>query len=383
LAQAVEAEVETLLARYADRRDSQGRQAVVRNGYLPAREVQTGIGSVPGHVPRVRDRSGSGIRFHSAILPPYLRRSKNVETLLPWLYLKGISTGDFSEALAALLGPHAPGLSPTTISRLKQVWEHELDEWQARPLSDKRYVYCWVDAVHFEARMETAHQCILVIMGANGQGDKELVGIWDGYAESEQSWKELLLDLKSRGLEHGPVLAIGDGALGFWKALPQAYGQTRRQRCWVHKTANVLDKLPKDMQPQAKQRLQAIWLAPDRARAQMAFDLFLATYEQKYPQAADCLAKDREVLLTFYDFPAEHWVHIRTTNPIESTFATVRLRTDKTRGCLSRHTTLTMVCKLCQSAQKRWHRLHGVQYMMDVLKEVEFQDGIRVKSEVA
>ena len=383
LAQAVEAEVATLLAHYADRRDSQGRKAVVRNGYRPAREVQTSLGAVPVRVPRVRDRSGSGVQFHSTILPPYLRRSKSLEALLPWLYLKGLSTGDFSEALESLLGPHAAGLSPTTISRLKDVWKDEVDAWQRRDLSDKRYVYFWVDAVHFEARLETAHQCILVIMGANVTGAKELVGIWDGYAESEQSWKELLLDLKSRGLSHGPVLAIGDGALGFWKALPQAYGKTRRQRCWVHKTANVLDKLPKDMQPQAKQRLQAIWMAPDRARAEMAFDLFVATYEQKYPQATECLAKDREVLLTFYEFPAEHWVHIRTTNPIESTFSTVRQRTDKTRGCLSRQTTLTMVFKLCQSAQKRWHRLNGAQYMMDVLEEVEFQDGIRVESEAA
>lgn len=383
LAQAVEAEVATLLAQYADRRDAQGRKAVVRNGYLPAREVQTGLGAVPVQVPRVRDRSGSGLQFHSTILPPYLRRSKSLETLLPWLYLKGISTGDFSEALESLLGPHAAGLSPATISRLKQVWQDELDAWQGRELSDKRYVYFWVDAVHFEARLETAHQCILVIMGATVKGAKELVGLWDGYAESEQSWKELLLDLKSRGLQHGPVLAIGDGALGFWKALPQAYGQTRRQRCWVHKTANVLDKLPKDMQPQAKQRLQAIWMAPDRARAEMAFDLFVATYEQKYPQAVECLAKDREVLLTFYAFPAEHWVHIRTTNPIESTFSTVRLRTDKTRGCLSRQTALTMVFKLCQSAQKRWHRLNGAQHMMDVLEGAECQDGIRVESEAA
>lgn len=383
LAQAVEAEVATLLAQYADRRDAQGRKAVVRNGYLPAREVQTGLGAVPVQVPRVRDRSGSGLQFHSTILPPYLRRSKSLETLLPWLYLKGISTGDFSEALESLLGPHAAGLSPTTISRLKQVWQDELDAWQGRELSDKRYVYFWVDAVHCEARLETAHQCILVIMGATVKGAKELVGLWDGDAESEQSWKELLLDLKSRGLQHGPVLAIGDGALGFWKALPQAYGQTRRQRCGVHKTANVLAKLPKDMQPQAKQRLQAIWMAPDRARAERAFDLFVATYEQKYPQAVECLAKDREVLLTFYAFPAEHWVHIRTTNPIESTFSTVRLRTDKTRGCLSRQTALTMVFKLCQSAQKRWHRLNGAQHMRDVLEGAEFQDGIRVESEAA
>jgi transposase-like protein len=383
LAQAIEAEVETLLAQYADRRDEQGRQAVVRNGYLPERDVQTGIGAVAVKVPRVRDRSHSGIRFHSGILPPYLRRSRSIEELLPWLYLKGISTGDFSEALASILGPDAPGLSPTTVSRLKQVWKEELRQWQQRDLSDKHYVYFWVDAVYFCTRLETAHQCILVIMGATVKGHKELVGIWDGYAESEQSWKELLLDLKSHGLSRGPALAIGDGALGFWKALPKVYGTTPRQRCWVHKTDNVLDKLPEDMRGQAKQRLQEIWMAPDRTRATIAFDLFIATYEQKYPKATECLEKDREALLAFYDFPAEHWVHIRTTNPIESTFSTVRLRTDKTRGCLSRETTLTMVFKLFESAQKRWRRLNGAQYLSDVLEGVEFQDGIRVESEAA
>jgi len=237
--------------------------------------------------------------------------------------------------------------------------------------------------VYFETRLEEARHCILVIIGADASGQKELVGLWDGYRESEQSWKELLLDLKRCGLEHGPALAIGDGALGFWKALRQVYGQTRWQRCWVHKTANVLDKLPKALQPQAKQRLQAIWMAPDRQRAALAFDLFVATYEAKYPKAAECLAQDREVLLAFYDFPAEHWGHIRTTNPIESTFATVRLRTNKTRGCLSRTTMLAMVFKLWQSAAKRWHRLRAAHYLPEVMNGIAFQDGIRVVQDAA
>jgi transposase-like protein len=383
LAQAIEVEVAMLVARYADRRDTQGRQALVRNGYLPEREVQTGIGAVRVKVPRVRDRSGAGIRFHSALLPPYIRRSKSLEALLPWLYLKGISTGDFSEALQALLGPDAPGLSPATLSRLKQGWQEELTQWQQRDLSGQRYVYFWVDGVYLETRLETARHCILVIIGADLTGQKELVGLWDGYRESEQSWKELLLDLKSRGLAQAPAWAIGDGALGFWKALRQVYGQTRWQRCWVHKTANVLHKLPKDLQAQAKQRLQAIWMAPDRQQAEMAFDLFIATYEAKYPKAADCLAQDREVLLAFYDFPAEHWGHIRTTNPIESTFATVRARTAKTRGCLSRNTMLAMVFKLYQSAAKRWHRLRAAHYLPEVVHGTVFKDGIRVEQDAA
>jgi putative transposase len=334
-------------------------------------------------VPRVRDRSGAGIRFHSALLPPYIRRSKSLEALLPWLYLKGVSTGDFSEAFQALLGPDAPGLSPATLSRLKQGWQDELAQWQQRDLTGKRYVYFWVDGVYLETRLEESRHCILVIIGADASGQKELVGLWDGYRESEQSWKELLLDLKSRGLVQGPVLAIGDGALGFWKALRQVYGQTRGQRCWVHKTANVLDKLPKDLQPQAKQRLQAIWMAPDRQRAARAFDLFIATYEAKYPRAAECLAQDREELLAFYDFPAEHWGHIRTTNPIESTFATVRLRTDKSRGCLSRVTMLAMVFKLYQSAAKRWHRLRAAHYLTEVMQGMAFKDGLRVEQDAA
>jgi len=383
LAQAIEMEVAMLLAQYADHRDSAGRQAIVRNGYLPERDVQTGVGAVRVQVPRVRDRSGAGIRFHSALLPPYIRRSKSLEALLPWLYLQGISTGDFSEALQALLGPDAPGLSPATLSRLKQGWQDELAQWQQRDLSGKRYVYCWVDGVYFQTRLEEARHCILVIIGADATGHKELVGLWDGYRESEQSWKELLLDLKSHGLAQAPALAIGDGALGFWKALRQVYGQTRWQRCWVHKTANVLDKLPKDLQPQAKQRLQAIWMAPDRQRAEMAFDLFIVPYEAKYPKAAECLAQEREALLAFYDFPAAHWGHIRTTNPIESTFATVRARTDKTRGCLSRVTMLAMVFKLYQSAAKRWHRLRAAHYLPEVMHGIVFKDGLRVEQDAA
>src|SRR5678816_2754534 len=365
LAQAIEAEIAVLLAQYADRHDLQGRQAVVRNGYLPEREVQTGIGAVRVKVPRVRDRSGAGIRFHSALLPPYIRRSKSLE------------------ALQALLGPDAPGLSPATLSRLKQGWQDELAQWQQRDLTGKHYVYFWVDGVYLETRLEESRHCILVIIGADASGQKELVGLWDGYRESEQSWKDLLLDLQSRGLAQAPALAIGDGALGFWKALRHVYGQTRWQRCWVHKTANVLDKLPKDLQAQAKQRLQAIWMAPDRQRAAMAFDLCVATYEAKYPKAAECLAQDREELLAFYDFPAEHWGHIRTTNPIESTFATVRLRTDKTRGCLSRVTMLAMVFKLYQSAAKRWHRLRAAHYLTEVMQGMVFKDGLRVEQNAA
>ena len=383
LAQAIEAEVQTLLACYADVRDEQGRQAVVRNGYLPQREVQTGIGAVSVHVPRVRDRSGQGIRFHSSVLPPYMRRSRSVEELLPWLYLKGVSTGDFSEALASLLGPDAPGLLASTIGRLKETWQDELKSWQHRDLSAKRYVYFWVDGIYFEVRLEEAKQCMLVIMGADATGKKELVGLWDGYRESEQSWKELLLDLKQHGLQHGPSLAIGDGALGFWKAMRQVYGETRKQRCWVHKTGNVLNYLPKGKQQQAKQHLHEIWMAASRQEAEKAFDYFVSAYGAKYPKAGACLSKDRDVLLTFYDFPAEHWVHIRTTNPLESTFATVRLRTAKTRGCLSRDTAFTMVFKLCLSAEKRWRRLNGAEQMTAIMSGVKFEDGVRVEEDAA
>ena len=278
---------------------------------------------------------------------------------MPWLYLKGISTGDFTEALAALLGPDAPGLSASTITRLKDVWQAELARWEKRDLSARRYLYFWADGIYFQPRMEHDKQCILVIIGADQWGRKELLAIADGYRESAQSWRELLLDLKRRGLEVAPELAVGDGALGFWKALRESHGTTREQRCWLHKTGNVLNKLPKSLQAKAKGHLQDIWLAETKDRAEKAFDFFLEAYGAKYDKATACLAKDRAVLLTFYDFPAEHWKHLRTTNPIESTFATVRLRTIKTKGCLSRTTALTMVFKLCQSAARKWRRLDG------------------------
>jgi len=387
LAQAVESEVEAFLSEHADLSTSDGHRRVVRNGYLPGREIQTGIGPVAVRMPRLRDKGEGGkggkIHFSSKILPPYLRRTKSIEELIPWLYLKGISSGDFGEALAALLGSKAPGLSASTISRLKDVWQAEMNSWQGRDLSKKRYVYFWADGVYFNVRMEEASQCILVIIGATADGKKELVGIWDGYRESEQSWRELLLDLKRRGLTIGPKLAVGDGALGFWKALAQVFGGARVQRCWVHKTANVLNKLPKGAQKQAKQRLHEIWMAETKGEAEMAFDYFLSAYRPKYPKAAECLAKDREELLAFYDFPAEHWKHIRTTNPIESTFATVRLRTAKTRGCLSRETVLTMVFRLCRCAEKNWRKLDGSEYLAEVIKGVMFVNGTREERKAA
>ena len=379
LAQAIEAEVQTFLASHADLVDDAGRRRLVRNGFLPERTIQTGIGAVPVRQPRVRDR-GVGephakIRFTSAILPRYLRRTRSLEELLPWLYLKGISSGDFSEALVALLGPDAPGLSASTISRLKESWQAELDAWQARDLTGRRYVYFWVDGVYFNARLDQERQCILVVIGADERGRKELVGLTDGYRESEQSWRELLVDLRHRGLEVGPELAVGDGNLGFWKALRQVYGATREQRCWVHKTANVLNKLPKGMQSKAKQHLHAIWMAETREAAEAAFDHFVDAYGAKYDKAVACLVKDREALLAFYGLPAEHWKHVRTTNPVESTFATVRLRTPKTKGCLSRRTALTMVFRLCHSAQRRWRRLDGPARLAEVIRGVRFVDG--------
>ena len=381
LAEAVEAEVEAFVAEHADLLDEAGRRRVVRHGYLPEREVQTGIGAVAVRRPRVRDRhpdAGDGrIRFTSSILPPYLRRAKSVEELLPWLYLKGISTGDFGEALAALLGQDAPGLSATTIARLKASWTDEYERWLRRDLSAKRYVYFWADGVYFQPRLEHDKQCLLVIIGADEIGNKDIVGLSDGYRESEQSWLELLFDLKRRGLAVSPELAIGDGALGFWKALRQVYGTVREQRCWVHKTANVLNKLPKSVQGKAKAHLQEIWMAETKADAESAFDFFLQAYGAKYDKAVECLAKDRDRMLTFYDFPAEHWKHVRSTNPIESTFATVRIRTTKTKGCLSRNTALAMVFKLLLSARRKWRRLDGSNHLAEVIQGVTFKDGIK------
>jgi putative transposase len=378
LAQAIEAEVAEFLAGHADKRDAAGRARLVRNGHLPERTIQTGIGEVAVKAPRVRDRAGQ-LRFSSSILPPYLRRTKTIEELLPWLYLKGISTGGFAEALAALLGRDAPGLSAGTISRLKAVWQEEHSHWEKRSLAHKRYVYLWVDGIHFGVRMEEANQCILVVMGATAEGKKELVALTDGFRESEQSWKDVLLDMKRRGLKHDPQLAIGDGALGFWKALPQVFGSTREQRCWVHKTANVLNKLPKHLQAKAKSDLHQIWMAETRDDAHRAFATFVQTYEPKYPKAAECVAKDQDALLTFYDFPAVHWIHLRTTNPIESTFATVRLRTAKSRGCGSRASILSTVFKLAQSAEQRWQKLRGVAMIAKIITGVQFRNGVEVQ----
>jgi transposase-like protein len=379
LAEAIEAEVAAWIDAHAHLKDDSGRRQVVRNGHLPERAIQTGLGEIPVKQPRVQDRRPPDRRekFTPAVLPPYLRRTKSLEELIPWLYLKGISTGDFAEALQAILGPDAPGLSATTVTRLKAVWEAEHEGWAKRSLGGKHYVYVWADGVHFNIRLEEGRQCILVLMGATADGKKELIAISDGYRESEQSWKELLLDGKARGLEIEPALAIGDGALGFWKAMRQVWDTTREQRCWVHKTANVLDKLPKGSQAKAKRMLHEIYQAEGRAKAEKAFDLFVETYKAKYPKATECLVKDRGVLLTFYDFPAEHWVHIRTTNPIESVFATVRLRHDKTKGSGSRAACLTMVYKLMASASKKWRTLNGSTLLPEVVKGTVFIDGVR------
>ena len=379
LAQAIQEEVEAWVAERAELRDAEGRRQVVRNGYLPERKITTGVGEVSVKQPRVRDRrpAGEAEKFHSKILPPYLRKTKSIEELIPWLYLKGVSTGDFSEALAALLGENAKGLSATTVTRLKKVWEDEYRDWSKRSLADKEYVYVWADGVHFNIRLEEDRQCILVLMGATKDGKKELIAIADGYRESEQSWRSLLLDAQTRGLTIEPKLATGDGALGFWKAIRKVWPNTREQRCWVHKTANVLDKMPKRLQPTAKAMLHEIWMADTRENANQAFDLFVATYEAKYPKAVECLTKDRDVLLTFYDFPAEHWIHLRTTNPIESTFATVRLRTKRTKGSGTRTACLTMVYKLMQSAQRRWRILNGSERIPDVIQGIPFINGIK------
>ena len=338
-------------------------------------------------VPRARDQDpqepGGPIQFRSTLLPPYLRRSAAMDELLPWLHLKGISTGDFGEALEALLGPQARGLSSSTISRLKQVWVQEYEEWSQRDLRGQRFVYLWIDGIYCQARLEEEKQCLLVAIGADAEGRKQLVGLTDGYRESEQSWLELLLDLKRRGLEAGPELAIGDGALGFWKAIRKVYPQTRTQRCWEHKTRNVLDKLPKGGQKKAKAALQAIWMAATKREAESALQHFQSAWGPKYPQAAECLAKDREELLAFYDFPAEHWRHLRPTNPIESVFATVRLRTVKTRGCLSRKTAFAMVYRLLLSAQGKWRRLNGTESLPKVIEGVQFEDGIQVVKRAA
>lgn len=377
LAKAVEAELAELLEQYSDLRVD-GRQAVVRNGHLPERTVQTGLGDLPVKVPKVRDRSGSGIKFNSSLVPPYLKRTKAMEEFIPWLYLKGISTGEMQPALEALLCEGATGLSANTVSRLKQGWEQDYDQWRQRDLSKRRYVYLWADGVYSQVRMDD-RLCLLVLIGSDDTGRKEVLAVVDGYRESEASWLEVLEQLASQGLSIPPEVVIGDGALGLWKAVSKRWPKTVQQRCWVHKTANVLNKVPKPVQPKIKEALQDIWMADSRDAAYQAYDACTARFEAKYPKAMECLHKDKERLLAFYDFPAEHWAHLRTTNPIESVFASVRLRTGKTKNCGSRKTTLAMAYKLIVTAQKKWRRLRGYKLLADVIQGVKFKDGERVE----
>jgi putative transposase len=382
LAQAIEAEAEAFLALMADRQLDDGRARFVRHGRGPERTVQTGIGAVAVQRVKVRDRgvagAGERVRFTSTILPRWCRRSRSIDALLPILYLRGISTGDFQEALAALLGKEAPNLSPSVVARLKGDWQADYERWQKRDLSARRYVYIWADGVYLQARMEPQAECMLVIIGATPEGKKELVGFQVGLRESAQSWRELLVDIKARGLAITPELATGDGALGFWKALEEVSPTTRHQRCTVHKTVNVLDKLPKSVQPAAKADLREVWTAPDRATAEAAIASFAEKYGPKYEKAVTCLIKDRDALLTFYDFPAEHWDHLRTSNPIESVFATVRHRTVRTKGALSQDTARLMVFKLVLAAAKTWRRLKGENQLPKVIDGVRFKDGIEV-----
>lgn len=378
---ALEQEVQAFVEGYASRRDQRGNRLVVRNGYKDEREILTGAGPLRIQQPRVRDKSpevDQRVQFSSNILPPYLRRSKSIEELIPWLYLKGVSTGDFQEALQALLGENAVGLSANVVVKLKEQWAAEYDEWSKRDLSGKQYVYLWADGIHVNVRLEEEgndRQCMLVLMGALADGTKELVAVVDGYRESKQSWYELLVDLRQRGLTLAPRLAVGDGALGFWAALPEVLPGTRQQRCWVHKTANVLNKMPKSVQPKAKSALQEIWMAETREAATKAFDDFLEKYQAKYEAACNCLKKDRDELLTFYDFPEEHWKHLRTTNPIESTFATIRHRHRKTKGNGSRRASLAMMFKLGKSAEKHWRKLNGKDMLPLLLEGRTFVNG--------
>jgi putative transposase len=377
IGQAVEAELQELLVECSGRRTEDGRAGVVRNGYLPERELQTGVGPVTVRIPKVRSRTGEPVNFRSALVPPYVRKTKSLEAALPWLYLKGISSGEMGEALKVLVGPEAKGLSAGTVSRLKQVWAKEYRDWCEERLDWDRWVYVWADGVYSGLRAERTKLCALVVIGANERGEKRFLAIEDGVRESTQSWREVLLKLKSRGM-NSPELAIGDGALGFWAALEEVYGETRSQRCWMHKSLNVLNYLPKSVQAKAKQGLHAIWQAQTQVDAEQAFDLFLKTYEPKYPKATLCLQKDREELMAFYDFPAQHWQSIRTSNPIESTFGTIRHRTKRSKGCLSRDGMLHMMFKLGQCAEKKWRRLRGFDYLAKVVTGIQFNDGVEV-----
>jgi putative transposase len=383
LAQAIEAEVETFLASMKGLQLADGRERLVRHGFGPERVIQTGIGPVAVRRVKLRDRGAdragvARIRFTSAILPRWARRTPSLDALLPTLYLRGISMGDFQEALAALLGQEAPNLSPSVIARIRGEWEADYARWQRRDLSARRYVYVWADGVYLQARMEPQAECMLGLIGATPEGKKELIGFQVGMRESAQSWRELLVDLRARGLTIAPELATGDGALGFWKALEAVCPTPRHQRCTVHKTVNVLDKMPQSVQPAAKADRREIWTAPDRATAEVAVTVFAEKYGAKYDKAVTCLVKDRDALLTFYDFPAEHWDHLRTSNPIESVFATVRHRTVRTKGALSQDTARLMVFKLVMAAAKSWRRLKGENQLPKVIQGVTFRNGVEV-----
>lgn len=378
---ALENEVEEYIQKHSNLTDKDGKRMAVKNGNMPQRNITTGMGPLTITQPRVDDR-GLKKRFSSNILPRYLRRIPSVDNLVPVLYLKGISTNDFGTALESILGEGASGLSAANIVRLKKIWEQEYDTWRKRDLSDKEYVYFWVDGIYFNVRLDDSRSCILIIMAADKHGNKELLAVQDGYRESKIAWAEILADLKRRGLKIGPKLSIGDGGLGFWAALSEVYPESRRQRCWVHKTANILDKMPKSIQSKAKAMIHDMYMAPTKEDALAAYNHFVSCFSDKYPRAVECLAKDKEDLFTFYDFPATHWIHIRTTNPIESTFSTVRLRTYRTKGCGSRTATLTMVYKLAMEASRTWKRLKGYKLILKVLEGRKFVDG-EEKEEVA
>jgi transposase-like protein len=380
LQKAIEDEVAEYLHAVRDERDPAGRRLVVRNGHKPTRAILSALGPIEVKQPRVDDRrvdeNGVRFRFSSKILPPYLRKTKAIEELVPWLYLKGISTGEMPDALVHL-GFDGGGLSPTSVTRMTETWQHEYSDWSKRDLSGKHYAYVWADGIYFGCRLSDDRPCVLVLMGALADGTKELIAMVDGQRESEASWTSLLLDLKARGLSEPPKLATGDGSLGFWLAMSKVFPSTKQQRCWVHKTANVLDKLPKNQQPQAKANLHEIWMSATREDAVKAFDRFIATYGVKWPRAAECLEKDRAELLVFYGFPAEHWQHLRTSNPIESTFATVRLRTYRTKGPGSRIAGLAMAFKLVQKAEKSWRKLNGSARLQELIDGIVFVDGVR------
>jgi transposase-like protein len=375
--QAVEAELQEQLARYSDRRTGTGLAGVVRNGFLPARELQTNLGPVTVRIPKIRSKTGEPVTFQSVLVPPYVRKTKTLEAALPWLYLKGVSSGEMAEALKVLVGPQAQGLSASTVSRLKQVWADEYLSWREQSLDKDRWVYIWADGVYSGLRAEQTKLCALVVMGVNERGEKHFLAIEDGVRESTQSWREVLLKLKSRGM-NPPKLAVGDGAMGFWAALDEVYPETGQQRCWMHKTMNVLNCLPKTAHVKAKQALHAIWQAETKENAEKAFDLFIETYDPKYPKATLCLLKDRDELMAFFDFPAQHWQSIRTSNPIESTFGTIRHRTKRSKGCLTRNGMLHMMFKLGLCAEKNWRRLRGFKYLAKVITGINFKDGIEV-----